>query len=131
MHHLNEQGIDTILGSPIKKILNQEIKCKHELLKNFYTISIFISEIEDVPLYLNFKMNFLLKIDSISNKNFFDFQKKTKNSSSNFFPLIYDNLKESGKSIVFYFFVSKIFFDSSIHDTSIKTFRKIKLFKDK
>ena len=56
------------------KILNQEIKRKHELLKKFHTFSIFISEIEEVPLNLNYKMNFLLKIDSITNKNFFDFQ---------------------------------------------------------
>ena len=109
------------------KILNQEIKRKHELLKKFHTFSIFISEIEEVPLNLNYKMNFLLKIDSITNKNFFDFQKKTKYSTSSVFPLFHDTSNEFGKTIFFYFFLSKIFFDSSIYDTSIKTFRKVDL----
>ena len=109
------------------KILNQEIKRKHESLKKFYTLSIFISEIEEVSLNLNFKMNFLLKIDNITNKILSNFQKQTNYSSSSVFPIIYDNFKEFGKSIVFYFFLSKIFFDSSIYDTSIKTFRKIDL----
>jgi hypothetical protein len=57
------------------KILNQEIKRKHELLKKFYILSVFISEIEDVRLNLNFKMNFLLKIDGRTNKNSSNFQK--------------------------------------------------------
>jgi len=109
------------------KILNQEIKRKHELLKKFYILSVFISEIEDVRLNLNFKMNFLLKIDGRTNKNSSNFQKKTKYSSLSVFPLIYDNFKKFRKSIVFCFFLSKIVLDSGIYDTSIKTFRKIDL----
>jgi len=109
------------------RILKQEMIRNDEFQKIHLPISFFYSEKEEVSFKLNFKMNFLIKLNNLIGKNLTRYNNNKKYLLYKIFPKIDNNLKEVkeyGKSL---FFLSKIFLIPPSHDSSMKTFQKIDL----